>query len=184
MTTPPPQPTTNYHTPTPPRTQGLSRNSYLYSMELAVYGQACLGLTLLLRKALSSPSSSSHALDASSAPLLQGWTAHTWIPILTQAAGGVIVGLVTKHAGGVKKGFALIAGIALTAFVQAVVQVGGWVGREGRGGGGKGGECVCVCVCVCWRGRKEDVCVCLCLSVCLSVCLSACLSVSVCVRGG
>jgi hypothetical protein len=66
--------------------------------------------------------------------LVQGWTRLTWVPILTQAWGGIIVGLVTKHAGGVKKGFSLIAGIALTAFVQAVVQVrfGLFVGSKKR----------------------------------------------------
>lgn len=113
--------------------QGLSRNPYLYSMELAVYGQVCLALTMAA-KALYYHLSPDHdpaalALDASA---LSGWTRLTWVPILTQALGGVIVGLVTKHAGGVKKGFALIAGIALTAFVQAVWQVSE---REIQGGG-------------------------------------------------
>lgn len=93
-----------------------------------MYGQICLGATML-GKALYVH----HFTDQDAAAMvssfadpsaLQGWTRLTWVPILTQAWGGIIVGLVTKHAGGVKKGFALIAGIALTAFVQAVVQVG------------------------------------------------------------
>lgn len=57
------------------------------------------------------------------ASLFAGWTGWTLIPVFINAAGGIIVGLVTKYAGGVSKGFALIAGILLTAFIQAVVQV-------------------------------------------------------------
>lgn len=37
---------------------------------------------------------------------------------MMQAFGGLIVGMVTKHAGGVVKGFALIAGIVLTGLCQ------------------------------------------------------------------
>lgn len=124
-------PTTPSTRQTQQQPQGLSRNPYLYSLELAVYGQLCLGATMLL-KALhahhfTDQGAASMAAIASSvtdpSALVQGWTRLTWVPILTQACGGIIVGLVTKHAGGVKKGFSLIAGIALTAFVQAVVQV-------------------------------------------------------------
>ena len=43
-----------------------------------------------------------------------GWTPQTWIPIVTNALGGIIVGLVTKHAGAVRKGFALIFGILIS----------------------------------------------------------------------
>jgi hypothetical protein len=107
-----------------------------------VYGQICLLLTML-GKALHhqhhhhhqqqhEKHGSPHFLPFDASALRDGWTRYTWVPILTQALGGVIVGLVTKHAGGVKKGFALIAGIALTAFVQAVVQV-----RDGHGEGGR-----------------------------------------------
>lgn len=109
------------------QTKGLSRNPYLYSLELAVYGQICLGATMLFKTLYAhhftdeATMASSVVVDTSA--LVQGWTRLTWVPILTQAWGGIIVGLVTKHAGGVKKGFSLIAGIALTAFVQAVVQV-------------------------------------------------------------
>jgi len=40
------------------------------------------------------------------------------IPVISNAFGGVVVGLVTKYAGGVVKGFALIAGIIITGFAQ------------------------------------------------------------------
>ena len=49
--------------------------------------------------------------------LFHKWTPWTFIPLLTQAGGGIVVGLVTKHAGGVQKGFALIAGILLTGTI-------------------------------------------------------------------
>ena len=38
-----------------------------------------------------------------------------------QAMGGLVVGLVTKYAGGVVKGFALIAGIIITGVAQWLV---------------------------------------------------------------
>ena len=49
------------------------------------------------------------------------WTWWTLIPVLSSAVGGIIVGLVTKYAGGVTKGFALIAGIIVTGVVEFVV---------------------------------------------------------------
>lgn len=53
------------------------------------------------------------------------WTPRTIIPILTNAAGGIVVGLVTKYAGSVKKGFALIFGLLLSGILQAVQDDGG-----------------------------------------------------------
>lgn len=47
-----------------------------------------------------------------------GWTYKTWIPVITNALGGMAVGLVTKHAGAVKKGFALIFGLLLSGILQ------------------------------------------------------------------
>jgi len=49
------------------------------------------------------------------------WTWWTLIPVLSSAVGGIIVGLVTKYAGGVTKGFALIAGIIVTGVVEFIV---------------------------------------------------------------
>jgi UDP-sugar transporter A1/2/3 len=48
----------------------------------------------------------------------EGWTWKTWIPIIANACGGVVVGLVTKHAGAVRKGFALIFGLLLSGVLQ------------------------------------------------------------------
>ena len=50
------------------------------------------------------------------------WTIQTLIPVFTNAIGGIVVGLVTKYAGSVKKGFALIFGMVLTGVVQSIVE--------------------------------------------------------------
>jgi len=52
--------------------------------------------------------------------LLHNWRFTTLLPIVSNAAGGIIVGLVTKYAGSVRKGFALIFGIIITVLIQAV----------------------------------------------------------------
>jgi UDP-sugar transporter A1/2/3 len=64
-----------------------------------------------------------------------GWTVATWIPIVTNSIGGIIVGLVTKYAGSVKKGFALIFGIFLSGVVQALMQPEVGVSKEQAVGG-------------------------------------------------
>jgi len=50
-----------------------------------------------------------------------GWTAYTWLPILVNSVGGLLVGLVTKFSGVVPKGFALIAGMFLSGILQNMV---------------------------------------------------------------
>jgi UDP-sugar transporter A1/2/3 len=49
-----------------------------------------------------------------------GWDLYTFIPILSQSLGGIIVGLITKFAGSEMKGFALISGLLLTAYFEAI----------------------------------------------------------------
>jgi len=107
--------------------QGLSRNSYLYSAELALYGQVCLALLIwgkylcaadgkcralppslppslppFLATSLTFPSlpPSPFSVDAPSFSLPKGLRPLTLLPIVMNAAGGIIVGLVTKYAGG------------------------------------------------------------------------------------
>lgn len=70
-----------------------------------------------------------------------GWTRKTFVPIVTNAAGGIIVGLVTKYAGAVKKGFALIFGLLLSGIVQAfMAEKGGGDGVVNGDGGGSSGS--------------------------------------------
>jgi UDP-sugar transporter A1/2/3 len=95
------------------QTAGGGRNPYLFSMELCAASAALLAGSLLV-----SPDGRRIADDG----FWKGWTPQTIIPILTNSAGGIIVGLVTKHAGSVRKGFALIFGILLSGMLQAALQ--------------------------------------------------------------
>ena len=63
------------------------------------------------------------------------WTLSTIIPILTNSAGGILVGLVIKYAGTVQKGFALIFGILLSGLVQSAVDKNRTLSREEVAGG-------------------------------------------------
>jgi UDP-sugar transporter A1/2/3 len=92
---------------------GGGRNAYLFSMEL------CAASVLILSASLSLSADGKAIADKG---FFDGWTPTTFIPIATNSVGGIIVGLVTKHAGSVRKGFALIFGILLSGLVQAGLQ--------------------------------------------------------------
>jgi solute carrier family 35 (UDP-sugar transporter), member A1/2/3 len=47
-----------------------------------------------------------------------GWTIYTWIPVFTNALGGILVGLVVKHSGVIRKGFACMIGLFLSGILQ------------------------------------------------------------------
>jgi UDP-sugar transporter A1/2/3 len=86
------------------------RNTYLFSMEMTVASALVLLVSLLV---------SSDGKAMSQNGLLHKWTPQTLIPIFTNSIGGILVGLVTKHAGSVRKGFALIFGLLLSGVIQA-----------------------------------------------------------------
>ena len=90
--------------------QARQRDSIVYSAEMAAVSMA-----LLLAGDLYSGDGTSSLL---SADVAHGWTPQTWIPVLTNASGGIIVGLVMQSAGSIVKGFALIAGILVTALTE------------------------------------------------------------------
>jgi UDP-sugar transporter A1/2/3 len=98
------------------------RNSYLFSLELSSASLLVLGSSLLL----GSPDGRrifKHQVDGDASGswterIREGWTWKTWIPITTNALGGVLVGLVTKYSGSVRKGFALIFGLLLSGILQ------------------------------------------------------------------
>lgn len=106
--------------------KGGGRNAYLFSMELSIASICILGCSLVL-----SPDGKRIAEDG----FWHEWTVFTWIPIFTSAMGGIIVGLVTKYVGSVRKGFALILGIFLSGVVQAVVQPEVGVSKDQAAGG-------------------------------------------------
>jgi len=75
------------------------RNSFLFSMELCVASIIFYSFNLKLDQTL-----------------FDHWTFKTFIPILTNALGGILVGLVNKYAGSVRKGFSLICGLCISGF--------------------------------------------------------------------
>ena len=91
-------------------TFGGGRISYLFTIELCVASIIVLCTSML---------KSDDGKRIRSEGFFQNWTPQTLIPIFTNAAGGIVVGLVTKYAGAVKKGFALIFGLLLSGILQA-----------------------------------------------------------------
>lgn len=86
------------------------KNFYLFSTELGI---ASIFLLLV------SFAFSGDGRRIASHGFFFGWTPATLVPIMTQSFGGICVGLVTKHAGSVRKGFALIFGMLLSGMVTA-----------------------------------------------------------------
>mmetsp|Transcript_6495 Transcript_6495/g.14318 ORF Transcript_6495/g.14318 Transcript_6495/m.14318 type:complete len:321 (-) Transcript_6495:155-1117(-) len=84
------------------------RHPLFFSAELAVYGILFLLGNLYFNSDMKGS-------------ILSGWDLKTLIPVSTNAFGGLVVGLVTKYAGGVVKGFALIAGIIITGLAQFLI---------------------------------------------------------------
>lgn len=105
---------------------GGGRNPYLFSMELCAASGLILGGSLLITH---------DGQRIAEQGFFDGWTATTWIPIVTNSIGGIIVGLVTKYAGSVRKGFALIFGILLSGIVQGIAQPDVGVSKEQFAGG-------------------------------------------------
>lgn len=87
-------------------------NTYVLSMELSIFSILMLFASLFL----GSPDGKRLREDK----VTVGWTRKTWIPVVTNAAGGLLVGLVTKHSGVVRKGFALIFGLVLSGILQTI----------------------------------------------------------------
>ena len=90
------------------------RSPTVFSVELAVYS----AITLLAGLATSGQGA---VLLARPGGPFAGWTVWTLAPLFTQAFGGMVIGQVTKHAGSVRKGFAVCFGIVVTAVAQYLV---------------------------------------------------------------
>lgn len=100
-------------------TSSSNVNSLMVSAELAVYG-----IVFLVAKEVFWDLG--HLSPAAAGGLLvsnfwEGWGAWTLLPVLSSALGGIIIGLVTQHAGSVMKGFALIFGLFFTGLAQWAV---------------------------------------------------------------
>jgi UDP-sugar transporter A1/2/3 len=94
--------------------QGKKRNTYLFSAEMAIFGSLIILCSLVFDL---SPDAELWRAEG----LFSRWNLYTFVPVLTQGLGGIVVGLITKVAGGVKKGFAVICGLVLTAVLKCVV---------------------------------------------------------------
>eukprot|EP01035_Chromulina_nebulosa_P018729 gene18729-24493_t len=91
----------------------VPRHPLVYSSELAVYGI----ITLIIHDAISGQNA-----IMNNGGLFANWDVYALIPVTTNAFGGLVVGLVSKYAGGVVKGFALIAGLLVTALAQWFIE--------------------------------------------------------------
>jgi UDP-sugar transporter A1/2/3 len=85
--------------------QNRDRNTFLFGGEMAVYTITALIATT--------------GLPVMS--IFDGWTPGTVIPVASNAVGGLLVGLVTKSAGNVAKGYAIVAGILMTGFMEGIL---------------------------------------------------------------
>lgn len=91
-------------------TSSKPRPAVFLSAELAVYG-----IIVLLGQMIYS---GELRIDRN---FFVNWELQTLIPVISNAFGGIVVGQVTKYAGGVVKGFALIAGLIVTGFANWLI---------------------------------------------------------------
>ncbi|CAA2933841.1 CMP-sialic acid transporter 5 [Olea europaea subsp. europaea] len=91
--------------------QVKKHSSYLMTVEMSVIGSVCL-----LASAYKSPD----GIAIRQYGFFYGWTPLTWIPVILNAIGGILVGLVTTYAGGVRKGFVIVSALLVTALLQFI----------------------------------------------------------------
>jgi len=94
--------------------QRQKRNSYMFSAEMAILGSLTILFSLVFNV---SPEAQIWRQEG----LFKRWSWQTLIPVMTQGLGGIVVGLITKVAGGVKKGFAVICGLVFTCLWKCFV---------------------------------------------------------------
>lgn len=124
--------------------QRFGQNSCLFSMEISAISIVFLLISILLGSPdgkrllwqLQQHEEDGGRYTSARSRVFEGWTWKTWIPIITQASGGILVGLVIKHSGAVRKGFALIFGMLLSGVLQTCYTKEGRVTKEQIVGGG------------------------------------------------
>jgi len=94
---------------------GKQRDCLLFCTELAVGGAVTIGFVLLLDL---NGDGSKWSADGS---LFALWTPATWLPVSMNAAGGILVGILTKALGSVRKSVAITAGVLLSAALRTIV---------------------------------------------------------------
>jgi UDP-sugar transporter A1/2/3 len=105
---------------------GGGRNALMFTMEL------CVASILIL---LVSFATSEDGKQIQQRGFFDKWSLLTMVPILTNSAGGILVGLVIKYAGTIRKGFALIFGILISGIVQSLIDEDKSLSKEDIAGG-------------------------------------------------
>ncbi|EXB29445.1 CMP-sialic acid transporter 5 [Morus notabilis] len=90
--------------------QVKKHSSYLMTVEMSIVGSLCL-----LASTFKSPDGESFKQYG----FFYGWTPLTLIPVIINALGGILVGLVTSHAGG---GFVIVSALLVTALLQFIFE--------------------------------------------------------------
>ncbi|GBG84940.1 hypothetical protein CBR_g39403 [Chara braunii] len=92
--------------------QNKGRNTYLMTVEMSLAGSL-----VLLCSMLRSPDGDKIVKQG----FFYAWEKTTMIPVVSNAFGGIMVGVVTKHVGGVKKGFAIVSALIVTGIGQVLI---------------------------------------------------------------
>uniref|UniRef100_A0A7S3ZF01 EamA domain-containing protein n=1 Tax=Lotharella globosa TaxID=91324 RepID=A0A7S3ZF01_9EUKA len=95
--------------------QKLRRNSYLMSAELGFYSACYLAAKVACEAYLGY----GDGLRILKTSFFHGFSNWTLVPLASTACGGIVVGQVTKHLGGVGKAYALLLGIIFSAYLHA-----------------------------------------------------------------
>lgn len=85
--------------------------SYMMTVEMSIIGSLCLLASLY--KSPDGEAIKQHGF-------FYAWTPMTLIPVVFNAVGGILVGLVTSYAGGVRKGFVIVSALLVTALLQFI----------------------------------------------------------------
>ncbi|KAJ8769667.1 hypothetical protein K2173_005270 [Erythroxylum novogranatense] len=93
--------------------QVKKHSSYLMTVEMSIVGSLCL---------LASITRSPDGDAVKQHGFFYGWTPLTMIPVTANALGGILVGLVTSYAGGVRKGFVIVSALLVTALLQFIFE--------------------------------------------------------------
>ncbi|XP_022978523.1 CMP-sialic acid transporter 5-like [Cucurbita maxima] len=93
--------------------QVKKHSSYLMTVEMSIVGS--LFLLISTYKSPDGEAIRQHGF-------FYGWTLLTMIPVLFNALGGILVGLVTSRAGGVRKGFVIVSALLVTALLQFIFE--------------------------------------------------------------
>ncbi|CAK4078128.1 unnamed protein product [Aphanomyces euteiches] len=96
--------------------QREARNAYMVTIELSVINILCCFWSYFASYSTARPSATDGA-----ASIWTGWTFMTFVTLLVQALGGVLVGFVIKYSGNIKKSFAVVGGLLLTAALESLV---------------------------------------------------------------